>query len=118
MSIVVFLFGSLKEIVDYIQTYFNFQFPNFSSFQVILVTVGIVILSLTAYDALKPEERKFNWRDGVRCQKCKRLFDFQHRPEKVRISEKLDSVTVPCPYCEHEATYQRKEWVKNLYDSP
>jgi len=116
VSVVVVLFGSIKEAVEYVQTFFNFQFPNLSSFQVILVTVGIIVLFLTIYDALKPKERWFNWRDGVRCRKCGHLFDFQHRPNKVRLSEKLDSVTVACPYCEHEAVYQRKEWVKNLYD--
>jgi hypothetical protein len=32
------------------------------------------------------------------------------------VSRKIDSATVTCPYCGHEATYPRKEWVKNLYD--
>jgi len=63
------------------------------------------------------KSRAFNWRDGVRCRKCKRLFDFQHRPEKVKVSKDLDSVTVWCPYCEYKGAYRREEWIQNLYDN-
>jgi transcription elongation factor Elf1 len=64
----------------------------------------------------QPPKRTFNWRDNVRCRNCGRLFDFQHRPDKVRLNEALDAVTVACPYCEHEDTYPEKDWIENTYD--
>ena len=88
VSIAVIVFGSVKEAVEYIQTSLNFQFPNLSSFQVILVTIGVTVFFITIYDSWKSKERLFNWRDGVRCRGCGHLFDFQHRPDKLTVSRK------------------------------
>jgi len=116
---VTIIFGSVKDAFEYIDALSGQQLSNLrlNTLQVILVTIGVMGFLLLAYDILKSKSRRICWRDGVRCRKCGRLFDLQHQPDKVVFSENLGSVTLPCPYCKYKGTYQRKEWVQNLYDN-
>ncbi len=112
------IFGSITEVFDYIDALSGQQLRNLTlnALQVILVTIGVTGLLILAYDITKSKERGFNWSHGVRCRKCRHLFDFRHTAEKVTLNKNLSSATVVCPYCNYKGAYQRKEWVQNLYD--
>lgn len=116
---VVLLFGSISDALIFVdeQLGWNLTKLPIAPIQLILLNIGIMSLFFLLYDLLKLKPREVNWRDGVLCKGCGRVFDFQHSPETVKFSEDISSVTAVCPYCKHEDTYPRKDWVINIYDS-